>query len=107
MPEVTGEPAAVTLTVAVAAENCVMVAAGEKLTVVDVSAGGPANTAVVARSASAAVALTVENRFFIVENPSELTLFFTNICHLRLSMDVANRWVPLQGTTSTFCDFAE
>ena len=66
MPEVTGEPAAVTLTVAVAAENCVTVAAGEKLIVVDVFGGGPpANTTAEARNTMLGIDVAV----FIVEEP--------------------------------------
>ena len=56
------------MTVAVAAENCGTVAAGEKLIVVDVSAGAPAaNTTAEAKSVRAAVVLRIDIVFFIVE----------------------------------------
>ena len=56
------------MTVAVAAEYCGTVAAGEKLIVVDVSAGGPAaNTTGEANSVRAAVMLRIDIVLFIVE----------------------------------------
>ena len=58
------------MTVAVAAEYCGTVAAGEKLIVVDVSAGGPAaNTSAEAKSVRTAVVLRIDIVFFIVEGP--------------------------------------
>ena len=75
VPEVTGPPPEVTVTVAVAAENCGTVAAGEKLIVVDVSAGGPAaNTTAEAKSVRTAVVLRIDIVFFIVEEPFRFPL---------------------------------
>ena len=54
------------MTVAVAAENCGTVAAGEKLIVVDVFGGGPpANTTAEARNTMLGIDVAV----FIVEEP--------------------------------------
>jgi hypothetical protein len=61
VPEVTGRPAEVTVITAEAAENCVTLAEGTKLSVVTVGGGGPpANIAVPASSISAAGPLKIE-----------------------------------------------
>jgi hypothetical protein len=60
-----------TLTVAVAAENCGTVAAGEKLRVVAVSGGGPAaKTVAGAKSVRADMAQRIDTVRFILEKPS-------------------------------------
>jgi len=60
VPEVTGNPPDVTVITADAGENCATLAEGTKLSVVKVDGGLPADTAVLARSRSAAGPLKLE-----------------------------------------------
>ena len=62
------------MTVAVAAEYCGTVAAGEKLIVVEVSAGPAADTTAEAKSVRTAVVLRIDIVFFIVEEPFRFPL---------------------------------